>query len=193
MQSYDILTYGLTAEETNQLQKNIPINYSAFITECFTDLIATPVSGIVARISKLSVNERNMLLDFFCEIGDFSEAIILIGEISLPPNLRRKINIFSSFELMQQQIKFILMDAYRKQKKYKNFSIIVANTLFVLSAIIKTPGISTRELAEKLEVSERSVQRYIETLRIAGEWIEYDTASKGWKLSVGKSVLWDDF
>ncbi|RHT71232.1 HTH domain-containing protein [Ruminococcaceae bacterium AM28-23LB] len=52
---------------------------------------------------------------------------------------------------------------------------------------------STRESAEKLEVSERSVQRYIETLRIAGEWIEYDTALKGWKLSVGKSVLWDDF
>ncbi|RHO54862.1 HTH domain-containing protein [Ruminococcaceae bacterium AM07-15] len=78
-------------------------------------------------------------------------------------------------------------------KKYKNFSIIVANTLFVLSAIKKTPGISTRESAEKLEVSERSVQRYIETLRIAGEWIEYDTALKGWELSVGKSVLWDDF
>ncbi len=193
MQSYDILTYGLTAEETNQLQKNIPLNYSAFITECFTDLIATPVSGIVVRINKLSVNERNMLLDFFCEIGDFSEAIILIGEISLPVNLRHKIKVFSCFELMEQQIRFIFMDAQRKQKKYQNFSVVVANTLFVLSAIRKTPGISTKKLAEKLEVSERSVQRYIETLRIAGEWIEYDTASKGWKLSVGKSVLWDDF
>lgn len=76
-----------------------------------------------------------MLLDYYSEIGDFSEAVILIGEISLPPNLHRKINVFSSFELMQQQIKFIIMDIYRKQKKYKNFSIIVANTLFVLSAI----------------------------------------------------------
>ena len=85
------------------------------------------------------------------------------------------------------------MDAQRKQKKHQNFSVVVANTLFVLSAIRKTPGISTKKLAEKLEVSERSVQRYIETLRIAGEWIEYDAASKGWKLSVGKSVLWDDF
>ena len=161
MQSYDILTYGLTAEETNQLQKNIPLNYSAFVTECFTDIIATPVSGI--------------------------------GEISLPVNLRHKIKVFSCFELMKQQIRFIFMDAQRKQKKHQNFSVVVANTLFVLSAIRKTPGISTKKLAEKLEVSERSVQRYIETLRIAGEWIEYDAASKGWKLSVGKSVLWDDF
>ncbi|EOH1396605.1 HTH domain-containing protein [Clostridium sp. J1101437_171009_A5] len=193
MQSYDILTYGLTAEETNQLQKNIPLNYSAFVTECFTDIIATPVSGIVVRIGKLSVNERDMLLDFFREIGDFSEVVILIGEISLPVNLRHKIKVFSCFELMKQQIRFIFMDAQRKQKKHQNFSVVVANTLFVLSAIRKTPGISTKKLAEKLEVSERSVQRYIETLRIAGEWIEYDAASKGWKLSVGKSVLWDDF
>ena len=193
MQSYDILTYGLTAEETNQLQKNIPLNYSAFVTECFTDIIATPVSGIVVRIGKLSVNERDMLLDFFREIGDFSEVVILIGEISLPVNLRHKIKVFSCFELMKQQIRFIFMDAPRKQKKHQNISVVVANTLFVLSAIRKTPGISTKKLAEKLEVSERSVQRYIETLRIAGEWIEYDAASKGWKLSVGKSVLWDDF
>lgn len=118
-----------------QLQKIIPQNSSAFITECSTDLIAAPVSGIIVRFSKLSGGERNMLLDYYSEIGDFSEAVILIGEISLPPNLHRKINVFSSFELMQQQIKFIIMDTYRKQKKYKNFSIIVANTLFVLSAI----------------------------------------------------------
>ena len=62
-----------------------------------------------------------MLLDYYSEIGDFSEAVILIGEISLPPNLHRKINVFSSFELMQQQIKFIIMDTYRKQKKVYKF------------------------------------------------------------------------
>ena len=127
--------YKGTQREMGQLQKIIPQNSSAFITECSTDLIAVPVSGIIVRFSKLSGGERNMLLDYYSEIGDFSEAVILIGEISLPPNLHRKINVFSSFELMQQQIKFIIMDTYRKQKKYKNFSIIVANTLFVLSAI----------------------------------------------------------
>lgn len=193
MQSYDILTYGLSDVEMECLKKTISPDCSIYSTECATDLIAIPMRGIVVNMERLSLEEQTMLLDYYSEIGDFSEAVILIGEISLPPNLRRKINVFSSFELMQQQIKFILMDAYRKQKKYKNFSIIVANTLFVLSAIKKAPGVSTRELAEKLEVSERSVQRYIETLRIAGEWIEYDTALKGWKLSVGKSVLWDNF
>ena len=111
--------YKGAQREMGQLQKIIPQNSSAFITECSTDLIATPVSGIIVRFSKLSGGERNMLLDYYSEIGDFSEAVILIGEISLPPNLCRKINVFSSFELMQQQIKFILMDAYRKQKSIK--------------------------------------------------------------------------
>lgn len=111
--------YKGAQREMGQLQKIIPQNSSAFITECSTDLIATPVSGIIVRFSKLPGGERNMLLDYYSEIGDFSEAVILIGEISLPPNLCRKINVFSSFELMQQQIKFILMDAYRKQKSIK--------------------------------------------------------------------------
>ena len=28
---------------------------------------------------------------------------------------------------------------------------------------------------------------------IAGEWIEYDTTPKGWKLGMNKSILLDDF
>ena len=39
------------------------------------------------------------------------------------------------------------------------------------------------------ELSTRSVQRYIETLRCAGEWIEYDTSLKGWKLLHNVSML----
>ena len=55
------------------------------------------------------------------------------------------------------------------------------------------PGITTAQLAKKIEISQRSVQRYIETLRVAGEWIEYDRNLKGWKLADGKSVLWGDW
>ncbi len=134
-----------------------------------------------------------MLLDFYSETGDFSETVILIGDICLPSQLLRKINVFSNFELLERQGEFLFLEMRRKQKKNRNFSVILANTIFALSEIRKTPGISTKELAEKLEVSTRSVQRYIETLRVAGEWIEYDPALKGWKLSIGKSVLWGDF
>ena len=48
-------------------------------------------------------------------------------------------------------------------------------------------------LSEELEISQRSVQRYIATLKAAGEWIEYDKILKGWKLTDRKSVLWGDW
>lgn len=193
MQSCDILAYGLTDTEIERFGKVMLPNYSVHTTECATDLIATVAIGIVVNISRLSPDDLAMLLDFYCAIGDFSEAVILIGDITLPNDLTHKIRVFSSFELMEQQSKFIFMEANRKQKKNQNFSNVLANVIFVLSSIRKTPGISTKELAEKLEISTRSVQRYIETLRIAGEWIEYDPTLKGWKLSVGKSILWGDF
>jgi len=53
------------------------------------------------------------------------------------------------------------------------------------------PGIKTQELAERLEKSDRTVQRYIATLRAAGEWIVYDTEKKGWYLECGTSQLFE--
>ncbi len=90
-------------------------------------------------------------------------------------------------------MKYILLSAYRKTKKNENFSATLANSLIILSEIRKHQYVTTKELAEKLELSERTVQRYIETLRVAGEWIEYDVSHRGWKLQTGKSVLWGDF
>ena len=49
--------YKGTQREMGQLQKIIPQNSSAFITECSTDIIVTPVSGIIVRFSKLSGGE----------------------------------------------------------------------------------------------------------------------------------------
>lgn len=45
--------------------------------------------------------------------------------------------------------------------------------------IIKDSLPTTVQIAKNLEISQRSVQRYIETLRVAGEWIEYDRTLKG--------------
>ena len=54
------------------------------------------------------------------------------------------------------------------------------------------PGITTQKLADELELSIRSVQRYIAALQAAGEWIEYDRTIKGWKLFHGFSALFGE-
>lgn len=87
----------------------------------------------------------------------------------------------------------ILLSAYRSHKKTVNFSATLANAIVILSKIRCCPCITTVQLSEELEISQRSVQRYIATLTAAGEWIEYDKILRGWKLTDGKSVLWGDW
>ena len=57
--------------------------------------------------------------------------------------------------------------------------------------ILSKPGIKTKELAESLEKSGRTVNRYINTLQMAGEWIVYDSVKKGWVLEYGTSQLFE--
>ncbi|MDR1125595.1 MAG: hypothetical protein LBM64_05985 [Deltaproteobacteria bacterium] len=42
-------------------------------------------------------------------------------------------------------------------------------------------------MAEKCNVSQKSVLRHIETLRVSGEWINYDHQTRGWKLQMEMS------
>ena len=62
-----------------------------------------------------------------------------------------------------------------------------------LLVIRNKANISTKKLAEKIERSPRTLQRYIETLRSAGEFIGYDrqkkTAPNGkWKITFIKRI-----
>lgn len=140
-------------EEITRLKNLASPDFTIYITEYSTGLVTTSTSRIVVRLSSLSFGEQAALLDFLGETG-FLDVVILIGEVHLPINLCQKIKIFSSFNLMEQQCEFISMEAQRKQKKNHNFSIILADALFILNAIKKTSGISTK----KLEVSPYSVQ-----------------------------------
>ena len=62
----------------------------------------------------------------------------------------------------------------------------------ILSLIRSHPGIKTQELVDKLEMPTRTIQRYISALQAAGEWIEYDTHTRGWQLQYGISILFGD-
>ena len=51
------------------------------------------------------------------------------------------------------------------------------------------PGITSKEIADAIELTPRSVTRYIETLNVAGESIVYNNKSKGWSLQFKESLL----
>lgn len=162
-------------------------------TDVVTDIIAIDEFAVIVRADAMSQSDMEMLYDFYGEVAPLSETVIFIGDVTVPANLKNHIAVYKDFDTLKENLKYILLSAYRKQKKSENFSATLANAILILSTIRRQPYITSAELAEKLEISPRSVQRYIETLRVAGEWIEYDTAHKGWYLQVGKSVLWGDF
>lgn len=140
----------------------------------------------------VSADDLEMLWEFYLEVSSVSETVVLVGHAEIPKQLKGRIKVFSSFEELQSDLKYILLSAYRNSKKNETFSAMLANAIMILSQIRIYPGTTTEQLAKRLEISRRSVQRYIETLRVAGEWIEYDRTLRGWKLTEGKSVLWGD-
>jgi len=186
-------TFGLSDEQIATVEANLPVKTCEIMdTDCFSDIVATSEMAVIVIWEKLSSDERDLLIGFYSEIAPFSETMVLIGNVDVPDELKKYVSIYKSFDEFSTNMRYVLLGAYRKSKKNENFSSILADTIFILSQIRKKPFITTKELAEKLEKSERTIQRYIETLRVSGEGIEYDMSHKGWKLTDGKSILWGD-
>lgn len=189
-----VATFGLDEEENAFIEKHLPQKECGIMdTDVVTDIIAIDEFAVIVRADAMSQSDMEMLYDFYGEVAPLSETVIFIGDVTVPANLKNHIAVYKDFDTLKENLKYILLSAYRKQKKSENFSATLANAILILSTIRRQPYITSAELAEKLEISPRSVQRYIEALRVAGEWIEYDTTHKGWYLQVGKSVLWGDF
>ena len=189
-----IATFGLNEDEKAYIEKNLPQKECEIMdTDVVTDIVAASEFAVIVRADAMSQADIDLLYDYYGEVAPLSETVIFIGDVMIPAKLKNHIAVYKDFDTLKENLKYILLSAYRKQKKSENFSATLANAILILSTIRRQPYITSAELAEKLELSQRSVQRYIETLRVAGEWIEYDTAHKGWHLQVGKSVLWGDF
>lgn len=189
-----VIAYGFTSIEEDSIRKTLPSKKSDLVsTDCFTDIIACNSYAIFIKIPSVSDDDLNTLWEFYLEVGSTPESVVLVGNVDVPKKLRNKMQVYPNFEMLKENLKYVLLSAYRNNKKTETFSSTLANAIMILSQIRLCPGITTEQLAKKLELSRRSVQRYIETLRVAGEWIEYDRSLKGWKLIDGKSVLWGDY
>ena len=188
-----IIVYGLSDEQINEVKSNAPTKDSeVFCAECFTDIIAFPQMASVIIWSILTDDDKELLVDYYSDVAPLAETVILIGDVDIPGELKKHMLIYTTFEEFASKMKYVFLGAYKRIKKNSNFSSTLANAIMILSEIRKKPYVTTRELAEKLELSDRSIQRYIDTLRIAGEWIEYDLTHKGWTLTDGVSMLWGD-
>lgn len=189
-----IFTYGLTAEEEKILHKSLPSKETEVV-----DITGRAGDVVTRHNFAVIINPDNIVddeLEFLASVhqhADLTETFIFTGK-------RDNINalfegtavIFNDPGELGHNLKYELLQAKQRTNKADGFSNSLAHAITILFAIRNEPYITTKALAEKIERTPRTVQRYIETLRCAGEWIEYDTGKKGWYLLDGKSILLDE-
>lgn len=190
-----IMTFGLDKVQNELVEAALPLKgYELYNTEVPADLIAISASALIINAEKLNKEELDMLFEYYSEVGDCTdETVYWIGFPEAPKYLRAVFKCYKCFEDFAVNIKYHLLTAHSKSKKAKEFSKKLSDCLMILSLIKSKPGIRTQEIAGKLEVSTRTVQRYISTLQVAGEWIDYDQTRRGWYLQNGVSNLFGEF
>lgn len=190
-----VTTFGLSEEQNKLVENALPTKgYVLFNTDAPTDLIAISASAFIIIAAALDEESQEMIFDYYTEVGDCTdETVFWLGYPKPPHHLRAKFKCYENFEELAANLKYHLLSAHKKSKKAKDFSKQLMDCLLIMKLIRSRPGIRTQELADELEVSMRTVQRYISSLQAAGEWIAYDYTKKGWYLQDGVSPLFDNF
>ena len=191
MHENTIMTFCLSDIENIQVRAAFPSqHYTLYPTTICTDIIAMSYTAVIINANALTENEYNILIDFYLDaVAGLYETIYWIGFPLPPKGLQSALKCYNSFEQFSNNMKYCFLDAQRQYKKNQDFSNRLADCLKVLSMIKQKPYIQTKELAQALEKSTRTIVRYISSLIIAGEWISYSHTTKGWYLEQGKSIL----
>jgi len=190
-----VTTFGLSEEQNILIRGALPAKgYELLDTDAPTDLLAISAAALIINAAALDTDSSEMIFDYYTEIGDCTdETIFWIGDPKPPKHLLTKFKCYANFDELATNLKYHLLSAHRKSKKAKDFSRQLMDCLLIMKLIRSRPGIRTQELVKELELSTRTVQRYISTLQAAGEWIAYDHTKKGWYLQDGVSPLFDNF
>lgn len=189
-----IITFGLNESENKIVKENLPTkDYELLETDVPTDLIALPATALIINGDALDDEGTDLLSTYYMETYCYiNETVFWIGK-NYPSFLWPKMfHCYDNFEQVTRNLKYHLLTAHNKVKSAKNFSEKLADCIKILSLIRLNPGIKTQKLADEIERSTRTVQRYIATLQATGEWIEYDCKKKGWYLMDGISILLGD-
>lgn len=189
-----IMVYGFSDEDISIVENCTPSGeYEVYVPDIVQDILAISWDTLIVNSAAVSPEDRGLLIEYFTELnGSYPESVFWIGYPKPPSHLRRKFFCYKNFGELSCMLLEKLKKSHQKVKKSRGFSKNLADCLLILSLIRTHPGIKTRELVDKLEIPTRTVQRYISTLQAAGEWIEYNTAQKGWKLQYGISILFGD-
>lgn len=189
-----IITFCLSDEQNSKVESVLSKKGNKLIrTDVYTDIVSQVCSAAVINADALTDEEFEFLISYYNEVvSSLFETVFWLGEPKPDKPLRKLIKCYDSFEQFEYNMKYHFLNAQRKHKRTKIFSERIADSIRILAEIRKQPGIKTKELAHKIERSDRTVQRYLADLQVAEIFLEYDRVNKGWYLFDGVSDLFGD-
>lgn len=189
-----VISFGFSDKQNDIIAENLPTaEYELYKTDVATDILAIHSDTVIINSAALDDSNRKMIFEYYTETQAYLEQMVFwIGYPKPPSHLRCKFYGYECIEMLAVDLKYQLLKSHQRAEKSRIFCKKLADCIIILSTIRLNPGVQTKELAEKLELSTRTVQRYITTLQATGEWIEYDTHKRGWQLQYGISILFGD-
>ena len=184
-----VSAYGFSQAETEAIRACLPADgVQLQIAEDGTDVLVNEKIAVLVRMDTVPEDQWQMINAFYEDGASFSEAVIFVGDVH-GKKIYNRITVYAGVEELLRNFKYILLAAQKRRKNAESFSRSVSYALRILKEITENPGISSRELSERLEISQRSVTRYIETLNMSGESIIYSRKENGWRLQYDESLL----
>ena len=188
-QKSTVAVYGFSNKESEIINSSLAKSTTElFIAEYATDLFAIDHLMIIVNVSRVPDSELQQLFAYYKQVPVFSETVILIGDCT-QLDVNNRMTVYTEFDDLQKNLKYLLLAAHKQRKNAESFSRSISYALIILKMITENPGISSKEIADRLELSPRSVTRYIETLNMSGESIVYNRKQNGWSLEYDEPLL----
>lgn len=188
-QKSTIAVYGFSNKEREIINSSLTRStMELFVAEYATDLFVIGHLMIIVNVSCVPDSELQQLFAYYKQVPVFSESVILIGDCT-QLDVNNRMTVYTEFDDFQKNLKYLLLAAHKQRKNAESFSRSISYALIILKMITENPGISSKEIADNLELSPRSVTRYIETLNMSGESIVYNRKQNGWSLEYDESLL----
>ena len=188
-QKSTIAVYGFSHKENEIINSSLANStMELFVAEYATDLFAIDHLMIIVNVSRVPYSELKQLFAYYKQVPAFSESVILLGDCT-QLDVNNRMTVYTEFDDLQKNLKYLLLAAHKQRKNAESFSRSISYALIILKMITENPGISSKEIADRLELSPRSVTRYIETLNMSGESIVYNRKRNGWSLEYNEPLL----
>lgn len=186
----DVFLYGFNQEDACRIRPFFP-DSKFDVTEItsFMDLFAEFACAVIISADKFTEDDLELFYSAYRDMDVISEVIVFVGELPYISKDIKKFNVCPDIDTFIEKGKYFALQAIKREKKRHTFSSTISTAIRILAEIQSNPGITSAQLAEECEVSVRTIQRNIETLKMSGESIIKDSVTKGWKLEFDESFL----